>query len=508
MRLPLPFLFWKLALPALLVVVLYGWVERRQVWLVLIVGVLWRWMVLWREHRRPVMKEADWLHLREGLIQVELARLEGEPETRGAPPQEQRDRAVQNADHEMTGLRLQYRPPREGVMLLAEALALPVFVIGLPVLMLMIASDFFTFRRRFGWEDMMVILGCAVLFSLPHLRFFRQLPSLVAKVWWLAPAFMVPLAILDLVRDKHPYWNPFHPEQRRLAAEKVLSLQDWVLAAAHADWVFRHAEDLAARGRTEDARKLGERAMQMAPGSPRGRHLQVRLGNVEPAAAPGMEIDAHAPYLADGTRIPRAERCRFETAHGLRPECVTLLLPVGEVPDLDLDFVAEVLRKETGMPTKVYEKSLPLPAPTRTLGLLQAKQWDLESIVKTALPEMNGRRVRGPFKILVITSADMYRESANYIFAVGYEWGGVVSRARFTWGDNPWLTRHRLAKQCYSMIIKSFGIMPSADTRCVTSYPDGLQAFDAKGNRPLPDVRRQFLESLARLNRSAAGQVR
>lgn len=495
MRLSLPMLFFKMALPALLVVVLYGWVERRQVWTVLVVGILWRWLVLFQEHRKPVMTEASWQNLRQAMIQRQKALLEASTETQA----EAASKIDDEADDHLAILKKHYQPPRPRDVLMAEALALPVFLLALPVLMLMTASDFFTFSRGFRWQDMMAVASCAVLFALPHLRFFRAVPAFVTKAWWLAPVFLVPLAILGLVRDKHPYWNPFHPDQHRLAAEKVLSLQDWVLAADHAEWLLTHAEDLAGQGKTTEAKELCAKAMQMQPSSARGSRLLVRLGGKLPDAAP--ENDPLSPYLPDGTPIPRAERCLLETAHGTLPDCTIVLVPVGDVPEQDLDFVAEVLRRETGMPAKVYEKKLPLPEPTRKPGLLSSPQWHLDSIVMSVLPEINGRRVRGPLKILVVTSADIYRESANYIFAAGYPWGGVISEARFTFGGNPWLTRHRLAKQCYSILIKSFDIAPSTDQRCVTSYPNGLAAFDAKGNRPLPEVRQQFLEKLAALNR-------
>lgn len=492
----LRYVFWKLAIPALLLLILYGRVDRMQVWLLLGVGIGWRWVKLWHEHRQVAMKDEDWEALTQGLEREQALHQGATDEDENLAPN------PVTAKQQVAALQLLYRPPRSGPVLMIEGLALPAFLLGLPVLLLMAESDFFTFRRSFGWGDLLVILGCAVLFYLPHLPFVRRETSMLTKAWWLAPLFLVPAAMAVMVKEKHPYWNVFHPEHRRLAAEKVLSLTDWIMAADHAGWVFAYAEELAEKGRIPSAREFCEKGLRMEPGSARGNGLMARLGGTQISV--GTDPDAFAPYLPDGTLIPRARRCRVETAHDTGSVFTLLLLPVGEVPDQDLDFVAEVLRLETGIPTKVYEKSLPLPEATRSPGLLAEKQWEIGSLLKSVLPEVDGRRMRGPLKILVITSGDLYSQTANFVFAWSYAWGGVVSRARFSLEGQPWLTRHRLAKQCYGTLIKSFDIMPSADPRCVTSYPNGLPAFDAKGNRPLPEVRRQFLEKVAVLNRTTS----
>ena len=59
---------------------------------------------------------------------------------------------------------------------------------------------------------------------------------------------------------------------------------------------------------------------------------------------------------------------------------------------------------------------------------------------------------------------------------------------------------HRIAKQSLSAIIKSFGLQPSTDRRCVTSYPASIGELDAKGNRPLPATREAFDAKLRKLN--------
>jgi len=54
----------------------------------------------------------------------------------------------------------------------------------------------------------------------------------------------------------------------------------------------------------------------------------------------------------------------------------------------------------------------------------------------------------------------------------------------------------RAAKQALAAIVKGFGLQPSSDPLCVTSYANGLPHFDAKGNRPIVETLAAFRERL------------
>lgn len=209
----------------------------------------------------------------------------------------------------------------------------------------------------------------------------------------------------------------------------------------------------------------------------------------------------YSPYVEEGTEIQVMPRCEIEDAVVGVPNCTVLLIPMGEVASALLDYVAFVLQRETGLRTKVYGKTLPLPEATRKQGLLSGPQWDAWSLAEVMSAETSGRQVGGRLQILIVTNADIYHGNANFLFSANYEWGSVVSIARMSEMANAPILKHRVAKLSYGSLIKSLGVPASGDWRCVTSYSASVRAFDAKGNRPVPSTQHLLDAAIERVNR-------
>jgi len=79
---------------------------------------------------------------------------------------------------------------------------------------------------------------------------------------------------------------------------------------------------------------------------------------------------------------------------------------------------------------------------------------------------------------------DIYIPDANYVFSTTYNWGAVVSSARFgRLKDDDDVVRYPTAKQALCALLKSFNVPASPDRNDATSYTRSLDEFHAKGNR-------------------------
>jgi predicted Zn-dependent protease len=162
-------------------------------------------------------------------------------------------------------------------------------------------------------------------------------------------------------------------------------------------------------------------------------------------------------------------------------------------------LAAEALRKpvsaerwETmvGALTSSYEKLTPETGP----------QWDETSLVQVFT---NATRFfpKAPIKYILITPVDIYVQDANYVFSTTYNWGAVVSSARY--GGPPrddTLLRQRTAKQALCALLKSFNVPASTDRDDVTSYTRSLAEFDMKGNHPDAETLKLFQQAVADVN--------
>jgi predicted Zn-dependent protease len=161
-----------------------------------------------------------------------------------------------------------------------------------------------------------------------------------------------------------------------------------------------------------------------------------------------------------------------------------------------------VIHNELDLPVFVSPDSVPLPPHTRVRGLATGPQWDEAAMVR-AFTNAIKAFPNAPIKYLLVTPVDIYTGDVNYVFSTTYEWGGMVSYARFG-GENTgdFLLRHRTAKQSLCALLKSFNVPASGDHNCVTSYTRNLVEFDAKGNRPDDETKKLFRHAVADLNQA------
>ena len=488
----------KLVIPALLALLLFGVVGRREAIVVVAAIVLWRMAALTGEWMRPSLTQADWDRQAAEWMDIYRRELDRRGTGEEGSTAESPGSPAALAAARVTELQSHYKRPRPSKILTADAIGVVSFLLLLPFFLTLKGHDFVSWRGGYTFTDLLIFGACLLLYALPLLPWTRRVPHSVLWLWWCGPLFYLIPASIDLISLKHPYLNPWNPERTRLHAERLLATRDGVTISSEAHLLVDYAEEMAARGESQKAVELCQYAVRMSPGHPQGLALLRKLNASLPESEPAEPL--HKPYFDPGTPIPKAPR----TLVGLELEqierCTTVLVPMGEISGETLDFVAAVITQQTGMPVLVYDRVLRLPEHTRTRGLAVGKQWDTEVLVKVLQAEFERPMPSAPLRYILITTADMYAGDANFLFANTFPWGAVVSSARFAEGADAAAVRHRLAKQSLSVLMKSFGVIQSADRRCVTSYPASLDEFDAKGNRPLPAVRREFEALLEKVN--------
>jgi len=215
----------------------------------------------------------------------------------------------------------------------------------------------FTLRNVLGWDGAIVAAVSLAVYAWPY-RGLKSSDQADLRIWWwVLPFALSLLALTHAVHTRHPYLNPFNPDRDRLAAERVLSLKNNIVAGVHADWVMRYARQLDERGETQGAIHFYREAVRLNPDY---RNAYARLialenqaggvpGNNDISPAP----DPRAPYwTADSSIIPPARRridARLENVEG----CTVIIVPVGEVPDTLLDAVGYVIHQELNLPVYI-----------------------------------------------------------------------------------------------------------------------------------------------------------
>lgn len=495
----------KAILAALLVLVLYGVIPDLDIVLILFVG--WRFTALAGEALRKPVSAEQWDVRRAALTQI-LEKLAPEQRTRRAVwlKLDPRLSAAELAQAQIERAIRTFVPPRAKRELFADALGVLAFAILIPLDVALYTKDIFSLHasQRLGWDGAIVAAVSLAVYAWPY-RGLKSSDQADLRIWWwVLPFALSLLALTHAVHTRHPYLNPFNPDRDRLAAERVLSLKNNIVAGVHADWVMRYARQLDERGETQGAIHFYREAVRLNPDY---RNAYARLialenqaggvpGNNDISPAP----DPRAPYwTADSSIIPPARRridARLENVEG----CTVIIVPVGEVPDTLLDAVGYVIHQELNLPVYISPDMVPLPPHTRVHGLATGSQWDFPSLFR-AFTNATPVLPRAPIKYLLVTPVDIYTEDVNYVFSGSSEWVNLLSFARFGGpnGDDP-LLRQRTAKQALCALIKSFKIPASPDRNCVTSYVRGLEEFDTKGGRPNADTLKQFQQAVAHLN--------
>ena len=496
------FLF-KAILVALIGLALYGVFPGTGLAVIMVLFVGMRFASLGAEALRKPMSAAGWEAMLDRLTRAyETAALRPSAAKEAALRRAARLSPRELAQARINRARLSDQPPRPKRELGAEALGVVAFAVLIPLDIALGARDFFSLRTGQGWEGAGVAALCVALYAWPH-RWLKSPDHSDVRIWWWAVPFVLALPLLHhLVVARHPYLNPLNPDHNRLAAERVLTLKNNIVAGRHADWVLRYARELDERGAWPQAIHFYHEGLRLNPGD---RKAYARLASLEAEASsagqPGNAARAaSAPYWTARNPVIKPPRHRIDAQLENVEGCTVVVVAVGQVPDELLDAVGHVLGHELDLPLYISPDPVPLPPHTRVRGLATGPQWHESSIVQAFT---NAARVfpNAPVRYVWITPVDIYMDEANYVFSSSYPWGAVVSSARFG-GPNAdhALLLQRTAKQALGALIKSFKVPASTDRNCVTSYTSSLEEFDAKGLRPSPETRALLRQAVADLN--------
>jgi predicted Zn-dependent protease len=411
----------------------------------------------------------------------------------------QRDRAQPPAGAVLIEPERLAADPRPGRELAAEWLGLVAFALLFPIDFALFTNDIVPVRSSQGILAVGVVGLCLALYAWPHWWTPSEGLGERRSLWWCLP--LVPALALAYfgVTFRHPYLDLRREDRTKLRAERVLSLTDNVVAGNYADWVFAYAAELEASARPAEAADFYRRGLRLAPRSvePRERlaalERRAELGGGRDAAPLDPRGRAHAlspdalarePFWPAGRPIHEVPTCRIDQSLERVTGTTVVIVPVGEVPIGIIEAIGDVVHEELGLPACRVAEGMPLGPPTRFRGLLIGSQWSVPSLAKDFSRWLE-RPPNAPLRYLLVTSRDIYDEPSNFVFSATYPWGAVLSYARFGDPDSEWDgVRHRAAKQSLGALVKSFGLAPSPDPNCVTSYTNGIEQFDAKGNRP------------------------
>jgi predicted Zn-dependent protease len=481
----------RIAIIALIGLVLYGVLPPGRIAILLLLFVLARGALIVREALQKPLTQSDWENAYTSLLshygQLEpeqLAREAHEFDLGESVSPSEMARATLDRD------RRSYVAPRAGPELACEGLGLVTFGLLLPANMLLYTRDFVSLRSSGGWITAGVGLICLCLYAWPFVWAPSARRTKTRMQWW-GLSFLPALVLLAAgISIRHPYLDPFREDRKRLAADRVLALESNVQAGPHADWVFDYARELDKGGNTEKAIHYYREGLRLDPYHPDERarlaalEYSVRGERSGPKAAVDAYERAYRPLLEAWVAFERRPRCQIDSSLGEMDRTSVVIVRIGDVDDRLLDAIGDVIYRELGLGSCVVSRAVPLPSHTRTRGLLSQQQWSLRSLAKAFFNDARPPSA-SPAMYLVVTPADIYGTRSNYVFAASYTWGAIVSFARF---GNPTedrlLVARRTAKQALGSIVKAFGVPVSPDTNCVTSYPRSLEEFDAKGNRP------------------------
>lgn len=493
----------KAVLIALMALILYGIVPDLVI--ILILFVVWRFASLAVEALRKPVPAEQWDTMLDGLTR-QFEMLAPEERTRRAAALKLNPNltAREMAQAQVDRIARNYRPPRPKRELGAEALGVIGYGHLIPLNVALYTSDIFSLResQHWGWEGAIVVALCLGLYAWPY-RVWKSPDSSDLRIWWWAlPSALGMLALIHAVQFRHPYLNPFNPDRDRLAAERVLSLKNNVVAGAYADWVLRYARDLDRQGETQQAVHYYREGLRLDAND---RAAADRLAQLEAQSGSAVESQTRppssAPYWTAANPIVKQPRHSIDAQLENVESCTVVVVPVGNVPDDILDSVGYVIHNELNLPVYISPDSVPLPDYTRKRGLAVAPQWAIGSLVGAFTNSVHNFP-RAPIKYVLLTSVDIYIQDANYVFSSSGNWGAVLSFARYGGpGVSDAQVRQRTAKQALCALLKSFGVPASTDRDCVTSYTRDLAEFDAKGNRPDAETMKLFQHALAEINR-------
>jgi hypothetical protein len=498
----------------LVLLVLFGSVPGGRLPLLLCLVVAGRSSLLVAEALRKRWNDQEWQARYAGSLadfrDAEPDDLSFEAEERGLEP----DARPEDLARELVeAQRSQHAEPRSRRELLAEWIGLVALGLLFPFAFILFTRDIVSLRAGHGLVANAVAIVCFALYFWPHRWSPVEGIGERRSLWWVLP--MVPALVLVYlgVVEHHAYLDPRRDDRVQLAAERVLELENNIIAGAHADWVFAYAAEVEARDEFAHAAALYRQGLQLAPGVAYARaRLTALEGRFDPTreSAEAARVDprpralglsaeefAHLP-LWDGERpLHTVPPCRVDASLESVPQTTVVIVPLDPVPTGLIEAVGHVLREELGLPSCRLPQPLPLPGADRIRGVVFGRQWNVVALAQYFY-ERTQPLPRAPLKFLLLTSGDLYSDGTNFVFSSSGKFGAVLSYARYGDASTEWETlRRRTAKQALGALLKSFELPPAGDPNCVTSYSNGLPQFDAKGNRPNLDT---FLKFRARVD--------
>jgi len=394
--------------------------------------------------------------------------------------------------------------PRTKMELWAEAFGVVAFALFIPLNIALYTRDFFSLRTPQGWAGAVVVALCLALYAWPHRWLKSPGFSKPRSLLWALPCALALPLLSRAIETRHPYLDPFNPEHKRLAAERVLALKDNVVAGRHADWVSRYARQLDEQGKWEQAMHFYHESLRLDSNN---RQVSARLASLSALLSPGLTKNEGklpsviaGPYWTTDKPVIKPPRCRINEQLESVESCTVVIVSVGEISDELADAVGYVIHNELNLTVYISQDPVTLPEHTRVRGLLTGRQWDQNALVK-AFIEATKVFPKAPIKYVLLTPVDIYSVDANFVFSCTSDWGALVSSARFgqpTSGNT--LLFERTAKQALCALLKSFKVPISTNPKCVTSYTRTLPEFDAKGNRPDAETLGMFRQAVAALN--------
>jgi hypothetical protein len=253
---------FKAILIALICLILYGIFSATALATILVLFVVLRFTSLLAEALRKPVTAEQWEKML-GELTSDYAKLT--PELKASKATALKFDSGLNAGElaqaQVNARMRAYVPPRSKLELGAEALGVITFAILIPLTIALFSRPIFSFRGGQGWEGALVAAFCVGLYAWPHRWLKSSECSELRTLWWTLPFIVAFPLMIHAVNTRHPYLNPFNPDHNRIAAERVLSLKNNVVAGQYADWVLRYAQETRRARRFNESHRLLSRVV-------------------------------------------------------------------------------------------------------------------------------------------------------------------------------------------------------------------------------------------------------
>ena len=486
--------------------------ERVLAAVLLLVGV--RVIAIVNEGLRKCYTAADWDARHQALAsayaQMSTDEFEDEMHGLGLTPPSSPQEVARSV---VAGEQQVYVEPRRVVELLIEVLGMLALLLLAPATIALYTRDFVSLRSAQDWLGLLTILGCAGVYLWPLTWRVTEEQHRNRTIWWGLPILPLCGWFYSGLTERHPYLDPTAENHLQQAADKVLSLDafDIILAEHHADWIFDYAVTLARAGNLPAAIDYYQQGLKISPQAQIERDqltaLQAQSAGTSLKSTVKID-DPHRPYWTEGQHVPTLPICALDA--GIENVSTTTIVVIrsGNVTPDRANHVGDVLRRVLKVPVCTAESVMLIPEYTRMRGIITGRQWNVTALAESFIAYIDPMP-EAPLKFVILTDVDIYSDDANYVFSTSYEWGAVVSSAIFSETSvAPFELNARTAKQALGAIVKTFDIPAADDPSCVTSYTNGLDQFDRKGNFPNAATMALFVQRLdennARWNSAAA----